>query len=73
MIAVSLLQNMYGASQSAVVWTFPTNNEVVGSPAVDGEGRVFIGSEDETFYCVNGPTGRAPPSPSLVPLCFPGV
>lgn len=49
-----------------MVWKFATNNEVVGSPAIDSAGRVFIGSEDESFYCLNATTGSLKAVPPFI-------
>jgi outer membrane protein assembly factor BamB len=39
-----------------VAWKFLTGREVVSSPAVVG-GKVYVGSDDGYFYCLDGTTG----------------
>lgn len=38
-------------------WSFPTKNGVFSGAVVDGDGVVYIGSADHTFYAI-GPDGR---------------
>ncbi len=49
------------------IWIFPTKDDAQSSPAVV-DGRVFFGSDDNNFYCVNGTTGAKLWSYTYVPL-----
>jgi hypothetical protein len=35
-----------------VLWKYLTNHSLVGSPAVDTNGNIFIGSQDDFLYCI---------------------
>ncbi len=38
-------------------WSFSTGDYVVSSPAVGGDGTVYVGSDDGNVYALNGSTG----------------
>ncbi len=47
----------YGAPTNMTLkWKFPTDAQVVSSPAVV-QGKVYIGSYDKNWYCLNSSTG----------------
>lgn len=48
----------------ALLWEFSTSDEVRTTPAVDGSGRVYFGSDDRHVYCIE-PTGGSS-TPTLV-------
>jgi outer membrane protein assembly factor BamB len=37
----------------AVKWQFRTGGSVYSSPAIDGYGNVYIGSDDGLLYCIS--------------------
>ncbi|HUT03558.1 MAG TPA: choice-of-anchor D domain-containing protein, partial [bacterium] len=41
------------ASPSAAVWEYATGGPIHSSPAVDIAGRIYFGSDDGFFYCLN--------------------
>ncbi len=45
-----------GEGQATLRWKLPTGL-VLGSPAVGGDGTVFVGSTDGNFYAIDGATG----------------
>lgn len=42
-----------GPQTNSVAWTFTTGGAVYSSPAVDGAGTIYVGSEDAKLYAVN--------------------
>ncbi|MCW5890903.1 MAG: PQQ-like beta-propeller repeat protein [bacterium] len=40
------------------LWTFPTGKGIFSTPAVGGDGTVYVGSADRTFYALDAATGR---------------
>ena len=42
---------------NTILWTYTTGFEIVSSPAVVND-RVYIGSDDEYFYCLDADTGE---------------
>ena len=47
----------YTPQTNNILWTYTTGFYIIGSPAVV-DGRVYIGSDDEFFYCLNADTGE---------------
>ncbi|MHB8418407.1 MAG: choice-of-anchor D domain-containing protein [Myxococcales bacterium] len=45
-----------GTGLATVLWHYPTGL-VLSSPAVGGDGTVFVGSSDGNFYAINGSNG----------------
>jgi len=39
------------------LWTFPTGKGIFSTPVVGGDGTVYVGSADRTFYALDGATG----------------
>ena len=39
------------------IWGFVTGGDVRSSPAIGSEGTVYVGSEDNKLYAINGKTG----------------
>jgi outer membrane protein assembly factor BamB len=42
-----------GPQTNTVRWSFPTGGTVSTSPAIGGDGTVYFGSQDGTFYAIN--------------------
>jgi RHS repeat-associated protein len=42
-----------GASTSSVLWHYSTSASVESSPAVGGDGTVYVGSDDNAIYAIN--------------------
>ena len=40
-----------------VLWEFETEGEVSSSPAIGSDGTVYVGSDDNKLYAINGKTG----------------
>jgi len=45
-----------GPARNFTLWTFETGDNVFSSPAVAG-GRIYFGSRDNSFYCLNSTSG----------------
>ena len=41
----------------AVLWEFETGRPVYSSPAIGSDGTVYVGSQDDKLYAINGKTG----------------
>ena len=41
-----------------LAWRYRTLGSVWASPAVSGDGKVYVGSSDRFMYCLEGSTGR---------------
>jgi len=46
----------YGPETNNIIWTYPTDFQIICSPAVINN-KVYIGSDDEYFYCLDTITG----------------
>ncbi|HUB07033.1 MAG TPA: PQQ-binding-like beta-propeller repeat protein, partial [Myxococcales bacterium] len=46
-----------GTGAATQLWKYPTGL-VLSSPAVGGDGTVFVGSSDGNFYAIDGATGQ---------------
>ena len=40
-------------TSAAGLWMFPTQGQVMSSPAVDADGGVYVGSDDGNVYAIN--------------------
>ena len=51
--------NFYGVSSvdGSTVFHYATAETITGSASIDSHGRVFFGSQDFYFYCINGSSG----------------
>lgn len=47
--------NIYAiaASDGSVTWEYITEHEIVGTPAVDEDGYIYVCSKDDHLYCLN--------------------
>jgi outer membrane protein assembly factor BamB len=45
------------AKQSGKLWEFETGGYVYSSPAIGSDGTVYVGSEDNKLYAINGKSG----------------
>ena len=41
----------------AALWEFETGRPVYSSPAIGSDGTVYVGSQDDKLYAINGKTG----------------
>jgi outer membrane protein assembly factor BamB len=42
-----------GPQNATVSWTYETGDEVASSPAIDGDGTIYLGSRDHKLYAMN--------------------
>ena len=47
-----------GTSIGKIKWSYPTEKPITSSPALDNNGRIYFGSLDTYFYCLNRETGE---------------
>ena len=45
------------AKTGVKLWEFETGDWVISSPAIGSDGTVYVGSEDNKLYAINGTTG----------------
>lgn len=53
--AGSVDHNVYAvnAADGSVLWQYLTDHEIVGTPAVDQDGNIYVGSKDDHLHCLN--------------------
>ena len=59
-IALCLCLPLVGADKKkpgTVLWEFKTGNGVNSSPAIGSDGTVYVGSDDNKLYAINGKSG----------------
>ena len=56
-VVLVILWVMFRADGSDTLWEFETGAGVLSSPAIGSDGTVYVGSQDEKLYAINGKTG----------------